>query len=314
MSFTLQRFTCRFFFRLAVLVPGSVHASVASPVTYEQLQPVLQERCVICHTGDMAPLSLRLDSYEALLKGSQNGPVVKAGDSSSSELILRLKGTKQPRMPMTGPPFLSDEQVGLFEQWIDAGMPPADTVQGKTKAPQMAAVKPTAESLETVTYAHVAPLFAQRCAKCHTERGLMGPAPEGYRLTSYDTTLSALDRVRVIPGQPRASELVRRIRGWSLPRMPFDGPPFLSEDEIQLIEKWIAQGARDASGKPAAVPAGAEVRLQGVLDGRWQLDGLPLQIGPWTRIKKSPSAGDFVEVRGVVLGDGGIRVLRLRRR
>ena len=28
-------------------------------------------------------------------------------------------------------------------------------------------------------------------------------------------------------------------------RMPFDGPPFLSDDALQLIADWIAEGARD---------------------------------------------------------------------
>jgi len=66
---------------------------------------------------------------------------------------------------------------------------------------------------EPVTYQHVAPIFATRCAKCHTNNGQMGPAPEGYRLSSYVSTLSANDRARVVPGNAAASELVRRIRG-----------------------------------------------------------------------------------------------------
>jgi len=82
-----------------------------------------------------------------------------------------------------------------------------------------------AAGAQATTYADVAPIFATRCAKCHAERGLMGPAPEGYRLNSYEATLSTVDRVRVVPGHPEASELVRRIRGQALPRMPFDGPP-----------------------------------------------------------------------------------------
>jgi hypothetical protein len=56
----------------------------------------------------------------------------------------------------------------------------------------------------------------------------------------------------VVPGHPEASELVRRIRGQALPRMPFDGPPYLSEADIALIVAWIRQGARDAAGDPLA--------------------------------------------------------------
>ena len=50
-------------------------------------------------------------------------------------------------------------------------------------------------------------------------------------------------------GDPNASELVRRIRGQARPRMPLDGPPYLSIDEIRLIEDWIAQGARASTSR-----------------------------------------------------------------
>ena len=165
-----------------------------------------------------------------------------------------------------------------------------------------------------MTYLHVAPLLASRCAKCHAEKGLMGPAPEGYRLTSYEATLSAADRVRVVPGKPDASELVRRIRGQALPQMPFDGPPHLSDDEVRLIEDWVAQGARDASGQPAPSPAGGFVRLHGTLQPGWLLDSLNLVMGANSRIDKSPRPGDYVEVRGYLDGSLNVKVERIRRR
>jgi hypothetical protein len=142
----------------------------------------------------------------------------------------------------------------------------------------------------------------------------MGSAPEGYRLTSYEATLSTAGRVRVVPGMPNASELIRRIRGQARPRMPFDGPPYLTSEEIRLIEDWVAQGARNTEGKPAAVPTGAAVRLHGTLESRWQLDGLPLAVGSRTRIDKAPAPGDYVEVRGRVGKGAIIQVERLRRR
>jgi hypothetical protein len=113
----------------------------------------------------------------------------------------------------------------------------------------------------------------------------MGRPPEGYRLDSLAATLDASDRARVVPGNPGSSELVRRIRGVSRPRMPFDGPPWLADEEMRLIEQWIAQGARDSEGRGAPVPAGARVRFRGA-----------------------------EEIRGVVQPDGNISVTRQRRR
>lgn len=298
---------------LILLVTSTQEASsqASGSNTYADLAPILVQRCVMCHSGDAAPLGLRLDNFESVLKGSTRGPVVKAGDPSGSELIRRLKGISQPRMPMTGPPFLSDSEIALFERWVTAGLPRGGVAQDAPPS------KPTTlrpEAGQAVTYLHVAPILATRCSKCHAEKGLMGAAPEGYRLTSYDSTLSTADRVRVVPGKPDASELVRRIRGQALPRMPFDGPPYLSNDEIRLMEAWVAQGARDANGKVAPNPTGAAVRLHGTLRSGWRLDGLDLDIGAHTRIDKSPKSGDFVEVRGRLDEAANIKVERLRRR
>lgn len=282
----------------------------AAATTYRELEPILARHCVVCHAGEAAPLGLRLDSYEASLKGGANGPVVKSGDPAASELIRRIRGSSQPRMPMTGPPFLSDGEIELFENWVARGLPRGDSAAAAGPA---AAPAPRPAPGETVTYQHVASILAARCAKCHTENGLMGPAPEGYRLTGYAATLSASDRVRVVPGKPAASELIRRIRGQARPRMPLDGAP-LGDDEIRLIEAWVAQGARSTEGVAAGMPAGAAVRLHGILGPGSLLDGLPLVIDARTRIDKSPRAGDYVQVRGTLDATGQVRVDRIRRR
>lgn len=297
-------------FFLVVSTPNA-SSQTAGSTSYADLASILAQRCVMCHSGGAAPVGLRLDSFEAILKGSAKGPVVKAGDPSASELIRRIKGIAQPRMPMTGPPFLSESEIVLFERWVATGLSKGDAVEAMSP-PDAAPRRPA--SGESVTYVHVAPIFARRCAKCHTEKGSMGPAPEGFRLTSYEATLSSADRVRVVPGRPNASELARRIRGQARPRMPFDGPPYLDADEIRLIEDWIAQGARDAEGKSAAMPAGAAVRLHGTLGRRWQLDGLDLAVGTRTRFDKAPAAGDYVEVRGRLDATGKVRVERIRPR
>ncbi len=290
---------------LAMVAAGS-HAA---EVTYADVADIFRERCSMCHSASNASLGLRLDSLDGILNGSQRGPVVKAGDPAGSELVRRIKGISQPRMPMTGPPFLADAEIARIEQWVASGLKPGIPAGGAAPAATRA---PAAG--EPVTFAHVAPIFAARCAKCHTQQGLMGPAPEGYRLTSYEAVLSSDDRVRVVPGNPAASELVRRIRGQARPRMPFDGPPYLSVEETELIVTWIKQGARDADARPAAIPAHARVRLHGSLSRRWALDGLELVTSGSTRIDKSPRPGDYVEVRGRLSPEGAVIAERIRRR
>jgi hypothetical protein len=235
---------------------------------------------------------------------------VKSGAPAESELVRRLKGISQPRMPMTGPPFLADNDVATIERWITGGLQAGGSA---TVASTLAAL-PRPKPGERVTYLHVAPIFATRCAKCHADNGQMGPPPEGYRLTSHAATVSVADRARVVPGSPGASELLRRVRGQARPRMPLDGPPYLDKEETQLIEDWIAQGARDAAGVPAPMPVGAAVRLHGALTAGPGLDGLALQFGPGARVDKQPAPGAHVEVRGRLDSSGSVVVERLRPR
>lgn len=295
-------------FAILLIYVKVLPAHAQATVSYADLAPILVQRCVVCHSGETAAAGLRLDSYQGVLDGSARGAVVKAGSPAESELVRRLKGVSQPRMPMTGPPFLSEAEIAQFERWIAGGL------QKGGPAASLAPAESRPGAGGKVTYLDVAPIFARRCAKCHAEEGQMGPAPEALRLTSYEATLAAFERARVVPGNPGASELLRRVRGQARPRMPFDGPPYLDAEEIGLIEAWIAQGARDAEGRPAPVPAGARVRLHGTLGEGWKLDGLDLAVGPDTRIDKDPEPGDYVQVRGRLDEAGNVMVERLRRR
>lgn len=287
---------------------GMAHAQPAT--TFADIAPLLTQRCVVCHSGPNAAAGLRLDSHASAMAGGTRGTVVKAGDAANSELIRRVKGQSQPRMPMTGPPWLSEAEVALLARWIDGGAAagPAGTGAG---AP---APRTLPGPGEPVTWTHVAPLFAQRCAKCHTDGGQMGAPPEGYRLTSYTLALDASDRARIVPGHAEASELLRRIRGQALPRMPMDGPPYLEAAEIALVQRWIEQGARGPDGTAAAVPVGAEVRLHGTMQPGPRLDELPLQIGPRSRLDKAPPPGQRAQVRGRIDSQGRVLVERVRAR
>jgi mono/diheme cytochrome c family protein len=281
--------------------PGGAAAQDA-----EAVASLLAAKCVLCHQGESAPNGLRLDSIDAVLKGGTKGPVVKAGDPAASELVRRIRGQSQPRMPLTGPPFLSDAETAVVERWIAAGAP----------RPIAAAVPPAPAPVRhpnaPVTFADVQPLLGARCAKCHTDNGLMGPPPEGYRLNNYANTVSSVDRVRIVPGHPQASELWRRIRGLSQPRMPFDGPPWLDEAQVALIEAWITDGAPDANGTPMPVPVGARVRLRGVLTAPDAVDGA--RFIPGGRLDGGVAVGSPVQMEATVGADGRLVTHRLRRR
>lgn len=101
-----------------LLVAGPAQAQGWSDVA-----ALFNERCVVCHSGEFAPLGLRLDSYESAVEGSEDGPVIVAGDPSGSRLLDRLLGVIEPRMPLDGPPFLEPGEIAKVEAWIVAGLP-----------------------------------------------------------------------------------------------------------------------------------------------------------------------------------------------
>ncbi len=86
----------------------------------------------------------------------------------------------------------------------------------------------------------IRPILAARCYSCH------GPDTQqnGLRLDSLESVLkgSANGNV-VIPGEGDKSPLVRRVLGLERPRMPYGAPP-LSADQVDLIRKWINDGAK----------------------------------------------------------------------
>jgi hypothetical protein len=94
----------------------------AKAPTYAEVDTVLAKyHCTVCHGGADPRAGLNLESYARLLKGGKSGPVVIPGEPGKSELLRRLKGLSEPRMPYTGPPWLTDEETGTIEAWIAAG-------------------------------------------------------------------------------------------------------------------------------------------------------------------------------------------------
>jgi mono/diheme cytochrome c family protein len=88
-----------------------------------------------------------------------------------------------------------------------------------------------------------------RCVMCHTGGG-EGTAQSGLDLSSYANLRAGGQHsgtAIVVDGQPCASVLYQKITA-TPPfgrRMPYNGPPYLSDADIQLVHDWIAEGASD---------------------------------------------------------------------
>jgi mono/diheme cytochrome c family protein len=83
------------------------------------VMPILQVSCIECHGVRQVKEGLDLQTYETLLAGSFNGPVILPGSASESLLVqLVVEG----EMPNRGPK-LTAEQIQLISEWINAGAP-----------------------------------------------------------------------------------------------------------------------------------------------------------------------------------------------
>lgn len=106
---------------LLLSLVASPSAALDAP-SWSDIAPLFVQRCVMCHSGENAAAGLHLDSYAGALAGGANGPVLVPGESARSELIRRLRGESQPRMPFLSYPLSADE-IALVERWIQAGLP-----------------------------------------------------------------------------------------------------------------------------------------------------------------------------------------------
>lgn len=88
----------------------------------DMIQPILEAKCLSCHSDEVQRGGLNITTPEFLQEGGENGPVLQAGQALESELFKRVtlpqKSTKF--MPPKGEPMTYDE-IKVMEWWISQG-------------------------------------------------------------------------------------------------------------------------------------------------------------------------------------------------
>ncbi|MEC5126329.1 c-type cytochrome domain-containing protein [Verrucomicrobiales bacterium BCK34] len=109
--------------------------------------PVLMAKCAGCHGEEKQKGKLRIDSFEAILKGGSEGESVIVGNVDESSLIQRvyLPLDDDEHMPPEGKDQLSAQETAMIAFWIKSGAKEKGTV---------AELKPDAEAAKAI--AHVA--------------------------------------------------------------------------------------------------------------------------------------------------------------
>ena len=104
-------------------LPSGEATSTDAPSYAADVQPIFAQYCFACHSGEGATKGVRLDGYEYVLASGASHPVIIPGDPSGSELLKLITGDAVPRMPLNGPPFLTDQEIQIIKSWIAAGAP-----------------------------------------------------------------------------------------------------------------------------------------------------------------------------------------------
>lgn len=198
---------------LAALAIGDPQAPAQAPpkgggISFaKQISPVLKASCLGCH-NETAEINLTTPA------GFKR--FIVPGDPAKSRLFHALKGTNGvKRMPMGAKP-LADDVIRLFERWIAEGAKFADPVDFALD---------------------VAPILKAACYNCHADSPSAG----------LDLRKQADIKRVVVAGSPSKSTLLTRVKGeGGMERMP-KGFPALPDAQIELIERWISEGASFAS-------------------------------------------------------------------
>lgn len=195
----------------------------------KDIAPLLENRCLGCHSAQLQSNGLRVDSRDALLAGGYTGPAIRPGDSAGSKLIHLVAGLeKGVVMPLDGD-RLTAHQIGLLRAWIDQGAewPAAPSSESPAAAARQA-------SRPQTTHWAFQPISRPRPPNVSSPGRVRNPIDR--------FILARLAREGIEPS-PEAGKrtLVRRL-GLDLaglPPEPEDVARFLADDSPQAYERLV---------------------------------------------------------------------------
>jgi len=113
-------------------------------------------------------------------------------------------------------------------------------------------LEPTFASIQQQIFETTDSAGRTACITCHSSTGRTPSG--GLNLNhdvAYDQIVNMASRgkptaMRIVPGDPDSSYLIAKVEG--TPgivgrRMPFNGPPYLTDGQILILKRWIAIGA-----------------------------------------------------------------------
>jgi mono/diheme cytochrome c family protein len=233
----------------------------------EDVAPWLVTACGNCHIAKRSG-NFSLATYNDLMKGSKGGTVLTPGSKLGNRIVEVIESGEMPR----GGAKVTKEELAALSQWIAEGakfdgpnptatLPTFVNAKGDAGAKAVDIVATKATGNETVSFARdVAPILKDNCNGCH----INGRQASGnLRMDSFTQLLRGGDRGAIVSaGKPADSLLIKKLKGEAGQRMPAGGRPALLDSQIQMISKWIEEGATFDGGSP-------EANIENVVSQAW---------------------------------------------
>ncbi len=113
---------------LATAVPILLTACSSEPdISFARdVKPILDKNCLACHQGGGAGFEasgLGMTSYDDLMKGTNAGQMVIAGDVEGSNLVVLMEGRADPSISMPHGKLdpVPSADIAIIKQWIAQG-------------------------------------------------------------------------------------------------------------------------------------------------------------------------------------------------
>jgi cytochrome c553 len=254
----------------SILIKATGGKAGAPDVSFvSDVAPILVDKCLRCHDENNTSGGLRLDTFAALERGGQSGPLLVPRNPALSRLMQRVGALNpQLRMPRNAEP-LSESELRTLAAWITAGAPFDGTeknVSLSLLSKNPAAAKEKIEIVkatgnETVSFIRdVAPTFVNTCGGCHGNR-----RSGGLSLATFEGVMVGGESGRaIVPGDVEASILFQKLRDGEMPQ---GNQARITRKFYADLQTWIKEGAKFDGNDPKRplrelIPTPEQLRAQ----------------------------------------------------
>ncbi len=198
----------------------------------EQIEPLLKQNCLTCHSGAAAKGGLRMDYRGGLIAGGDTGPAVNLEAAADSLLIEAVKHLSY-EMPPPPADKLGAQQIAALEKWIDRGLPWTPGADVPPAGAEGDHHGPPPVNDETKAFWSFQPV----------QRPAVPVLPSDWMSNPIDAFILARLRSEGVSPAARAdkAELIRRVTYdlTGLPPDPAEVAAFLADDSADAYEKVV---------------------------------------------------------------------------